>query len=105
MNDPLLSMSLISGTIQAAIIVAIYTLSGCSAFTAAIAPEPVCCDTRARLECATEPATGVPVCSVYCRGAVVWRQACPSPLVLGGRLYCGELAVLALPGDVSAAGL
>ncbi len=78
-------------------------LCGCSTVTAAIAPEPVRCDTRARLECATEPATGVPVCSVYCRGAVVWRQACPSPMVRGGRLYCGELAVLALPGDVSAA--
>jgi hypothetical protein len=75
--------------------------SGCSAVTAILAPEPLACDVRANLRCSTDPATGLQVCAVYCRTAMIWRQNCDGAVIRSGRLYCGDVGVLRLPGDVS----
>jgi hypothetical protein len=79
-------------------------LSGCSAVTAILAPEPLTCDVRANLRCSTDPATGLQVCAVYCRTRLLWRQNCDGAVIRSGRLYCGDVGVLRLPGDVSEVG-
>jgi hypothetical protein len=76
-------------------------LSSCSAVTAILAPEPLACDVRANLRCSTDPATGLQVCAVYCRTRLLWRQNCDGAVIRSGRLYCGDVGVLRLPGDVS----
>jgi uncharacterized protein YceK len=76
-------------------------LSSCSTVAAIIAPEPLACDVRANLRCSTDPATGIQVCAVYCRTRLLWRQNCDGAVIRSGRLYCGDVGVLRLPGDVS----
>lgn len=90
--------------VWAALVTVALSLSGCSTVTAILAPEPLACDVRARLRCSTDPATGLQVCAVYCRTSLLWRQNCDGAKICDGRLYCGGLAVLDLPGDVSEVG-
>jgi hypothetical protein len=87
--------------IWAALVAVALSLSNCSAVTAILAPEPLACDVRANLRCSTDPATGLQVCAVYCRTAMIWRQNCDGAVIRSGRLYCGDVGVLKLPGDVS----
>lgn len=90
--------------VWAAFVALALSVSSCSTVAAIIAPEPLECDVRARLVCSTDPATGLQVCAVYCRTSLLWRQNCDGAVIRGNRLYCGDVGVLVLPGDVSEVG-